>query len=221
MHNINKHRIAIKKCLVHTQVVVSESPVSEVSLACVMDGTDCSHCPSEHGGPCSKARPPTPGQNNSLFPQEYKVGMIKNISIMNVTFTVLSANEWKLYIYIYIVVFCINRRNGDGNFQENTAWGKCMEESGRVIGDRHISQKLKGKVLGSCITPAYLNGLETMAMTEKQQEKLQVCKNNQVRRIAGVKRIDKRRMEELTEEVGVRESLTRELVGERGSQGSW
>ena len=40
-----------------------------------------------------------------------------------------------------------------------------MEESGRGDGyDRHISQKLKGKVLRSCITPAYLYGLETMAM---------------------------------------------------------
>ena len=51
-----------------------------------------------------------------------------------------------------------------------------------------------------------------MAVTEKQQEKLQVCENNWVRRIAGVKRIDKRRMEELREEVGVKESLTRKLV---------
>ena len=33
-----------------------------------------------------------------------------------------------------------------------------------------------------------------------------------MRRIAGVKRIDKRRMEELREEVGERESLTRKLV---------
>ena len=43
-------------------------------------------------------------------------------------------------------------------------------------------------------------------MTEKRQEKLQVCKNNWVRRITRVKRINKRRMEELREEVGGRES---------------
>ena len=47
--------------------------------------------------------------------------------------------------------------------------------------DRHISQKLKGKVLRSCIAPAY--GLETMAMTE-------VCE----RRIVGMKRIGKQRI---------------------------
>ena len=53
--------------------------------------------------------------------------------------------------------------------------------------------------------------LETMAMMEKHQEKLQVCKNDWVRRIAGLKRIDKQRMEELWEEVGARESLTRKV----------
>ena len=52
-------------------------------------------------------------------------------------------------------------------------------------------------------------------MTEKQQERLQVYENNWVKRIAGVKRIDKRRMEELREEVGVRGSLRRKLVRSR------
>ena len=51
-----------------------------------------------------------------------------------------------------------------------------------------------------------------MAMTEKQQEKLLVCENNWVRRIAGVKRRDKRRMEELRVEVGVIDSFRKNLV---------
>ena len=46
------------------------------------------------------------------------------------------------------------------------------------MGVRYISRKLKGKVLNSCIAPAYLYGLEIMATTEKQQERLQVCENN-------------------------------------------
>ena len=66
-----------------------------------------------------------------------------------------------------------------------------------MVGDK----KLTGKVLNSCIT-AYLYGLETLAMTEKLQERLQICENNWVRITAGTKRIDKRRMEELREEVG-------------------
>ena len=52
-----------------------------------------------------------------------------------------------------------------------------------IMGDRCISRQLKGKVLSSCITPAYLYGLQTLVMTEKQQGRLQVCENNCVRRI--------------------------------------
>ena len=81
-----------------------------------------------------------------------------------------------------------------------------------VMGDRHISRNLQGKFLNSCITPEYLYGMETTAMSEKQQMKLQVCENSWVRRIAGVKRIVKRKMDELREEVGVQESFTRKLV---------
>ena len=85
-----------------------------------------------------------------------------------------------------------------------------------VTGDRHISRKLKAKVLSSCITPTYLYGLETMVMTENQQEKLHVFENNWMRRIAEeVKRKDMRRMEELREETCVRESLTKKLVRSR------
>ena len=50
-------------------------------------------------------------------------------------------------------------------------------------------------------------------MTEKQQENLQFCVNFWVR-IVGVK-IDTRGMEELSEEVGVRESLMRKLARSR------
>ena len=54
---------------------------------------------------------------------------------------------------------------------------------------------------GSCVTLAYLYGLETMALTEKQ-EMVQVCENNWIRRIVGVKRV----------EVGVEESFKKTLV---------
>ena len=46
---------------------------------------------------------------------------------------------------------------------------------------------------------------------KKQQERLQVCENNWVRRITGVNRIDKRRMEEDS----VKESFTRKLLRSR------
>ena len=49
-----------------------------------------------------------------------------------------------------------------------------------VMSDRHISKKLKGKVLGACVTPAMLYGLETLPVSEKHQH-MQVCENNWVR----------------------------------------
>ena len=55
--------------------------------------------------------------------------------------------------------------------------------------------------------PGIHNGPETMALTEKQQDNLQVCETDLVRRIVGVKRVDKRRMDGVRAEVGVKESL--------------
>ena len=50
-----------------------------------------------------------------------------------------------------------------------------------------------------------------MAPTEKQQ-KVQVCETSWIRRIVGVKRADKRKMNELRVEVGVKESFKKKLV---------
>ena len=38
-----------------------------------------------------------------------------------------------------------------------------------------ISCKRKGNMPSLCVIPAYMNELETMALTEKQHEKVQVC----------------------------------------------
>ena len=43
------------------------------------------------------------------------------------------------------------------------------------MADRHISCKRNRNVLSSCVTPAYINARETMELSEKQQEKVQVC----------------------------------------------
>ena len=83
-----------------------------------------------------------------------------------------------------------------------------------VMFDRKISKKLKGKVLRTCVTPACLYGLETVALTE-QQHKLQVCENNWVRLITRTKRVDRRRMNDLGKEVGMRCSLTGRMVRSR------
>ena len=72
--------------------------------------------------------------------------------------------------------------------------------------------KLKGKVLRVYVTPACLYCLETVALTEQQQQKLQVCENNWVRRVTRTKRVDKRRMNILRKEVGMQCNLTGRLV---------
>ena len=46
------------------------------------------------------------------------------------------------------------------------------------MADRRISKILKGKVTSTCVPPAYLYGTETLAMTERQQQRLEVCENN-------------------------------------------
>ena len=42
-------------------------------------------------------------------------------------------------------------------------------------GNRRISRKRKGNVLSSCVTQAHMSALETLTLTKKQQEKVQVC----------------------------------------------
>ena len=83
------------------------------------------------------------------------------------------------------------------------------------MADRRISKRLKGKVMGTCVTPAFLYGMETLAMTELQQHMLQMCENNWVRKTARVTRADRRRMVELREETGMQRSLTERLARSR------
>ena len=81
------------------------------------------------------------------------------------------------------------------------------------MGGRCLSRKLKGNMFSSCVTAAYVNGLKTTVLTEKQQEKVQVCENSLARRIVGLKRVYiKKRMDEVTVEVGVKESFKKKLV---------
>ena len=80
------------------------------------------------------------------------------------------------------------------------------------MADQRISKRPKGKVMSTCVTPSCLYGTETLALTELQQQRMQVCENNWVRKIARVTRADRRKMVELREETGVQSSLTVRLV---------
>ena len=52
------------------------------------------------------------------------------------------------------------------------------------MGDRRISCKFIGKVISSCVSQIYMNAPETMALKEKQQEKVHVCEKKKL--IVGV-----------------------------------
>ena len=60
--------------------------------------------------------------------------------------------------------------------------------------------------------PASTYGLETLSLSELDQHKLQVCENNWTRRIAGVKRVERRRMKDLREEVGTKACIVGRIV---------
>ena len=53
--------------------------------------------------------------------------------------------------------------------------------------------------MDSCVVPANTYGWETLALSELQQHKLQLCANNWIRRIAGVKKVERRIMKDIRE----------------------
>ena len=81
--------------------------------------------------------------------------------------------------------------------------------------DINISRKLKGKVLDSCVVPASTYGLDRLALSELHQHKLQVCENNWIRRIAGVKRVERRRLKDRREVVGTKAGIVGKIVKSR------
>ena len=52
-------------------------------------------------------------------------------------------------------------------------------------------------------------------MSELHQHKLQVCENNWIRRIAVVKRVERRRMKAIREEVGTKACIVGKIVKSR------
>ena len=69
------------------------------------------------------------------------------------------------------------RRREDGERGTSKSTGRSERVEG-VMADRRISKRLKCKVMSTCVTRACLYGTETLALTELQQQRLQVCENN-------------------------------------------
>ena len=67
--------------------------------------------------------------------------------------------------------------------------------TGALLASNFTHCRLVSKVTSNYVTPACLYGTETLALTELQQQRLQVCENNWVRKIARVvTRADRRRL---------------------------
>ena len=77
-----------------------------------------------------------------------------------------------------------------------------MGQTERVTADIRISIILKGNTLGAHVTPAC--------------SKQQVCENSWVRQITRVKRVDRRKMDDLGEELCIQTCQISEEFGEAG-----
>ena len=81
-------------------------------------------------------------------------------------------------------------------------WNGWRRVSG-VICDRRLRARVKGKVYSSVVRPAMVYGLETVAVTKKQVEEMEVAKMKMLRFGMGVTRKDKIRNEYIRSTVKV------------------
>ena len=111
-------------------------------------------------------------------------------------------------------------------------WRRKGGDRGKPYGEEYRPERTRGEQLRGDGRPADLkktkeqghehlchtgmpDGTETLALTELQQQRRQVCENNWVRKIARATRAGRRRMVELREETGVQRSLTERLMRSR------
>ena len=90
-------------------------------------------------------------------------------------------------------------------------WNGWRRMSG-VICDRTVPARVKGKVYKVAVRPAKLYGLETVALTKRQEAEMEVAELKMLRFSLGVTRIDKIRNEYIrgTAQVGKFGEKTRE-----------
>ena len=81
-------------------------------------------------------------------------------------------------------------------------WNGWRKVSG-VICDRRLPARVKGKVYSSVVRPAMVYGLETVAVTKKQVEEMEVAEMKMLRFATGVTRKDKIRNEHIRSTVKV------------------
>ena len=89
------------------------------------------------------------------------------------------------------------KKRGKARWNE---WKKVSE----VICDRKLPARVKGKVCSSVVIPAIVYGLETVAVTKKQVEEMEVAEMKMLRFAMGVMRKDNIRNEYIRRTVKVK-----------------
>ena len=84
-----------------------------------------------------------------------------------------------------------------------------FRECGELLRGRKFSLRMKGMVYQSCVRSAMLYGSETWCLRENEMAILRRTEKAMVRSMCGVKLVDRKNTEELTEMLGLKETLDR------------
>ena len=74
-----------------------------------------------------------------------------------------------------------------------------------MLCDKRVPEKVKGKMYKTIVRSAMLYGMETVAMTKRQERKMEVAEMKMLRFSLGMTRVNRLRNEEIRERLGVTE----------------
>ena len=84
-----------------------------------------------------------------------------------------------------------------------------FRECRELLRGRRFSLRMKGMVYGSCIRSVMLYGSETWCLRENEMVILRRTERAMVRSMCGMKLVDRKKMEDLMEMLGLKEMLDR------------
>jgi len=83
-------------------------------------------------------------------------------------------------------------------------WAAWRKTAG-IMCDRGVPARVKGKLYKTCVRPAMVYGMETVAVTKKQEKRMEVAEMKMLRFSIGKTRLDRIRNEKVRKELGVAE----------------
>ena len=122
-------------------------------------------------------------------------------------------NQWKYYA-MKGCGYLGDRLNAGGGCETaviskvRIGWMK-IRECRELLRGRRFSLRMKGMVCRSCIRSAMLYGSETWCLRETEMTILKRTERAMVRSMRGVKLVDRKKMENLMEMLGLKETLDR------------